>query len=281
MRIAFTKMHGLGNDFMVIDSVTQEVQLKADQVRQWSDRHFGVGFDQLLLVEPPEHPEVDFNYRIFNADGSEVAQCGNGARCFAAFVHREKLTARTDIRVATRAGRMVLSLLDAQTVCVQMGQPETAPERVPFLGAGECPDQQVVLPDGRVLALTAISMGNPHAVLLLDAPPTDALVAELGPLLESHADFPEHANVGFLFIESPKSAQLRVFERGVGETLACGSGACAAMVAGRLQGLLAESVTLQLRGGPLNITWAGGDEPVLMTGPATFVYDGFIELESN
>lgn len=279
MRMPFTKMQGLGNDFMVIDGVTQDIEFNAEQVRQWSDRHLGVGFDQLLLVEPPNHPEVDFNYRIFNADGTEVAQCGNGARCVAAFVQREKLIIQKDIRVATQAGRLVLSLLDHAMVRVDMGVPETAPERVPFTGVGQCPHQQVTLLDGRVIALTAIAVGNPHAVLLLDEPPTDALVAELGPLLEGHVNFPQRTNVGFLYIEQPDQAQLRVYERGVGETLACGSGACAAVVAGRLHEQLAESVTLQLRGGPINIMWSGVGHSVFMTGPAAFVYDGFIELE--
>lgn len=281
MRLAFTKMHGLGNDFMVIDGVTQEVKLTAEQIRLWSDRHFGIGFDQLLLAEPPESPEVDFNYRIFNADGAEVAQCGNGARCFAAFVRRAKLTHKTDIQVLTQAGPLQLSVVDNDVIQVNMGVPETAPERVPFLGSGHCPEQSVTLADGRTIALTAVSMGNPHAVLLLNTPPTDAMVAELGPLLESHPDFPERVNVGFLYIEQPDLAQLRVYERGVGETLACGSGACAALVAGRLQGRLAETVTMKLLGGPLQMTWPGAGQPVIMTGPATFVYEGFIDVESH
>lgn len=281
MRLAFTKMHGLGNDFMVIDGVTQEAHITPKQVRQWSDRHFGIGFDQLLLVEPPESPDVDFNYRIFNADGDEVSQCGNGARCFAAFVARQRLINKTDIHVATKAGRLVLTLLEPDRVRVNMGVPELVAERVPFSGLGHCPEQSVLLHDGREVPLTAVSMGNPHAVLLLDAPPTDAVVAELGPILEQHPSFPERANVGFLYVEQPDQAQLRVFERGVGETLACGSGACAAVVAGRLRGVLNETVRLTLLGGPIDIHWAGADRPVLMTGPATFVYDGFIELEQQ
>jgi diaminopimelate epimerase len=176
---------------------------------------------------------------------------------------------------------MLLSVLESDLIQVNMGVPETVPERVPFLGSGQSPKQSVTLADGRTIALTALSMGNPHAVLLLDAPPTDAMVAELGPMLESHPDFPERVNVGFLFIEQPDRAQLRVYERGVGETLACGSGACAALVAGRLHGRLAETATLNLLGGPLQLTWSGAGHPVIMTGPATFVYEGFIDLERN
>ncbi len=279
MKLRFTKMHGLGNDFMVIDGVTQDVQLTRDQVRAWGDRHFGVGFDQLLLVQPPETPDVAFRYRIYNADGAEVEQCGNGARCFAAYVRRQGLSANDRIPVQTSGGRLELELLADGQVRVDMGIPRLAPAEVPFDAEAFAVEQPVRLEDGRTLNVTPVSMGNPHAVMFLDEPPADDLVADLGPLLESHPAFPARANVGFLQVQSRTAGRLRVFERGVGETLACGSGACAALVAARLRGLMEDSVTLQVNGGSLTLSWAGEGEPVYMTGPATFVYDGEINQE--
>ncbi|MCH8551478.1 MAG: diaminopimelate epimerase [Natronospirillum sp.] len=276
----FTKMHGLGNDFMVIDGVTQDVTLTREQVRAWGDRQFGVGFDQLLLVQPPESPDVAFRYRIYNADGAEVEQCGNGARCFAAFVRRQGLTASETIPVQTAAGRLELQMLADGQVRVNMGVPRLQPEDVPFKAAEFKLEQPVSLADGRTVSLTPVSMGNPHAVLLVDREPDDALVHDLGPILESHEAFPEHANVGFLHVHNPTFARLRVFERGVGETLACGSGACAALVAARLRGTMDEAVTLQVNGGQMTVSWAGEGQPVYMTGPASFVYDGEINQEA-
>ncbi len=279
MKLRFTKMHGLGNDFMVIDGVTQDVQLTPAQVRAWSDRHFGVGFDQLLLVQPPETPDVAFRYRIYNADGGEVEQCGNGARCFAAYVRRQGLTANDRIPVQTSGGRLELELLADGQVRVDMGVPRLAPAEVPFAAEHFEIEQVVSLEDGRTLSVTPVSMGNPHAVLFVDEPPADEMVADLGPLLERHPSFPARANVGFLQVQSPTAGRLRVFERGVGETLACGSGACAALVAARLRGVMASAVTLNVNGGSLSLSWAGEGEPVYMTGPATFVYDGEINQE--
>ena len=280
MRLRFTKMHGLGNDFMVIDGVTQEVALTGDMVRAWGDRHFGVGFDQLLLVQPPRDPGVAFEYRIFNADGEEVEQCGNGARCFAAFVARQGLTADRTIPVQTAAGQLILHLLDDGRVRVNMGVPKLDPADVPFR-ADRFAVRHDIDVNGESVQISAISMGNPHAVLLLDQPPTDQLVASLGPSLESHPDFPKRANVGFLQAEDRHHGRLRVYERGVGETMACGSGACAALVAARLQGVMEADVTLALNGGEIGVSWAGEGEPVYMTGPAGFVYDGEINWEDD
>lgn len=279
-RIRFTKMHGLGNDFMVIDGVTQDITLTREQVRTWGDRHFGVGFDQLLLVQPPESPDVAFRYRIYNADGTEVEQCGNGARCFAAFVRRQGLTANDTIPVQTAGGPLELTVLGDGQVRVNMGVPRLQPAEVPFAAEDFRVEQAVTLDNGRQVTVTPVSMGNPHAVLLVDESPSDALVQELGPALENHPAFPERANVGFLHVHSPTAGRLRVFERGVGETLACGSGACAALVAARLRGCMNDRVTLKVNGGNMTLSWAGKGEPVYMTGPAAFVYDGEINQEA-
>lgn len=280
MRLRFTKMHGLGNDFMVIDGVTQEVTLTRDMVRAWGDRHLGVGFDQLLLVQPPRDPGIAFEYRIFNADGDEVEQCGNGARCFAAFVHRQGLTAATEIPVQTAGGPLHLQLLDNGDVRVDMGVPRLQPEDVPFRAEHYAPSYDVNVGD-QTVNLSAVSMGNPHAVLLVDNAPDDNLVGTLGPQLESHPDFPQRANVGFLQVIDRQRGRLRVFERGVGETMACGSGACAALVAANLRGLMDNEVTLTLNGGDLRLSWAGEGNPVYMTGSASFVYDGEINWEDT
>lgn len=282
MRIRFSKMHGLGNDFMVIDGVTQDITLTREQVRAWGDRHFGVGFDQLLLVQPPESPDVAFRYRIYNADGEEVEQCGNGARCFAAFVRRQGLTANSVIPVQTSGGRLELTVLADGQVTVNMGVPRLALDKVPFRASvpGQAGQQTVALADGRTVSLIPVSMGNPHGVLLVDEAPSDELLADLGPQLEQHEAFPARANIGFLQVLDESSGRLRVYERGVGETLACGSGACAALVAARLHGVMGATVTLHLNGGDIGLSWAGAGEPVYMTGPATFVYDGEINQEA-
>lgn len=272
----FSKMHGLGNDFMVVDAVTQNVYFSPELIRRLSDRHRGVGFDQLLVVEPPYDPELDFHYRIFNADGSEVAQCGNGARCFARFVRIKGLTNKRDIRVSTQTGRMVLTVTEDEEVQVNMGEPVFEPQQVPFRAVKQ-EKTYILRAEERTVFCGVVSMGNPHCVLQVE----DVLTAEvdiLGPMLESHERFPERVNVGFMQILSPESVKLRVYERGAGETQACGSGACAAVAVGIQQGLLAEEVQVELPGGSLEIRWKGPGHPLYMTGPATHVYDGFIHL---
>jgi diaminopimelate epimerase len=272
----FSKMHGLGNDFMVVDAVTQNVYFSPELIRRLADRHRGVGFDQLLVVEPPYDPELDFHYRIFNADGSEVAQCGNGARCFARFVRIKNLTNKRDIRVSTQTGRMVLSVTEDELVQVNMGEPNFDPQQVPFR-AVKAEKTYILRAADHTVLCGVVSMGNPHCVLQVDDVAT-ANVEKLGPLLESHERFPERVNVGFMQIINKNQIKLRVYERGAGETQACGSGACAAVAVGISQGLLAEEVEVELPGGILNIRWQGEGQPLYMTGPATHVYDGFIHL---
>jgi diaminopimelate epimerase len=274
--LKFTKMHGLGNDFVVIDAVRQQVDLTAAQVRHIADRHFGVGCDQLLLVEPPSGPEADFRYRIFNADGSEVSQCGNGARCFARFVYEQGLCDKTEVKVDTSAGRLVLRRQEDGDITVDMGIPHHRPSQIPLQREHEELTYTVEV-DGKEWRFAAVSMGNPHAVLVVDEVDT-APVLSLGSILESHPLFPERANIGFMQILTQHHIRLRVFERGSGETLACGSGACGAVVVGILQGLLESPVRVDLPGGPLNIRWHGRGEPVLMTGPAVTVFEGIIKL---
>ncbi|MBV1788375.1 diaminopimelate epimerase [Marinobacterium sp. D7] len=276
MLVRFTKMHGLGNDFMVIDAISQRIRFNADQVRQLADRNRGVGFDQLLLVEPPTRPEMDFRYRIYNADGSEVEHCGNGARCFARFVRDKKLVMRDRIAVETARGEAMLTIRADQQVEVDMGAPELVPAQIPFVADEKAAIYDVEV-DGQPVELSAVSMGNPHGVLLVDDVDR-APVSTLGPALECHPRFPKKANIGFMQIESRSEVRLRVFERGAGETQACGTGACAAVVAGRLRGLLDERVLVHLPGGDLEICWAGEGQPVMMTGPATTVFEGQIYL---
>lgn len=275
MRVKFTKMHGLGNDFVVIDAVNQAVSLTEAQIRHLADRHFGVGCDQVLLVEPPPDETVDFRYRIFNADGSEVAQCGNGARCFARFVRAKGLIDRDFIRVATAAGHMRLELVDADRVRVEMGVPRFAPEEIPLAVHEESLEYQAEI-DGVSFRFGAVSLGNPHAVLAVPEVAA-APVARVGAGFASHRLFPEQVNVGFMEVVDAHHIRLRVFERGVGETLACGSGACAAAVVGMEQGLLRCPVTVQLPGGELQVEWGGRGTPVILIGPAEFVFEGEIE----
>jgi len=276
MRLRFTKMHGLGNDFVVIDAVRQPVELTPEQVRFLADRHFGVGCDQLLVVERPSRPDVDFRYRIFNADGGEVEQCGNGARCFVRFVHEQGLTAKREIRVETRSGIIAPRLEDNGMVTVDMGVPVLEPARVPFVSDSDAIVQTLDVA-GAALAITAVSMGNPHAVQVVAD--VDAAPVEIqGPLIERHPRFPARVNAGFMQVVDAHRVRLRVFERGAGETLACGTGACAAVVAGILRELLTSPVRVETRGGELEIAWAGRGQPVLMTGPAVTVFDGEIEL---
>ena len=273
--LRFTKMQGLGNDFMVIDGVTQTVPLTPELLRQWGDRRFGVGFDQLLLVEKSTTPGIDFRYRIFNCDGSEVEQCGNGARCFARFVHDKGLSHKTEIAVETARGIIYPKLAENGDVTVNMGQPRFVPAEIPFVADAD----QVIHPldvAGRTLDISAVSMGNPHAVQVV-ADIDSAPVAEQGPQIEHHPRFPQRVNAGFMQILSRDAIALRVFERGAGETLACGTGACAAVVAGIRRGLLNETVRVQTRGGELTISWQEG-QPVFMTGPAVSVFEGEIAI---
>ncbi len=276
MRLRFAKMHGLGNDFVVFDGVRQAVELTSEQVRFLADRRFGVGCDQVLLVEPPNRPDADFRYRIFNADGSEVQQCGNGARCFARFVRDEGLTDAHEIPVETASGLIVLYVQDDGRVRVNMGVPRFEPAALPMIAEQER-DRYALAAAGQTVAVGAVSMGNPHAVVEvadLDAAP----VATLGPALESHEVFPERVNVGFMQVLNPRAVRLRVYERGAGETLACGTGACAAVAVGRRWGILESSVDVELPGGRLRIEWEGEGQPLWMTGPAQRVFDGEIEL---
>jgi diaminopimelate epimerase len=274
--LLFTKMHGIGNDFVVLDGINQVVNLSSAQVQRIADRHFGVGCDQLLVVEAYAGEEADFRYRIFNADGSEVEQCGNGARCFARFVYDQGLTQKTTIPVMTASGLIVLNIRPNGQVMVNMGVPEFAPERIPFIS-----ERQQTLYNreiaGEWVSFSAVSMGNPHAVLQV----TDvdmAPVGVLGPALEHHPSFPRRVNVGFMQVLGRDRIRLRVFERGSGETLACGTGACAAVVAGCIQGLLDMQVTVTLPGGDLQIRWDGEGQPVWMTGPAETVFRGTLRL---
>lgn len=277
--LRFTKMHGLGNDFMVVDAISQPFRLRPEMIRDLADRNFGIGFDQLLVVEPPGLPDVDFRYRIFNADGSEVEQCGNGARCFARFVRDQRLTNKRVIRVQTAKGVIELKVGKDGMVQVNMGVPELNPPAIPF--AADCrKDVYTVDVHDQVVELSAISMGNPHGVLVVDDVDT-APVATLGPALEKHPRFPSRANIGFLQIIDRSHVRLRVFERGSGETLACGSGACAAVVAGYLRGLLDSRVEVELRGGRLVIEWQGDGTPVMMDGPATTVFEGQLRLSGE
>ena len=276
MLLKFTKMHGLGNDFMVVDLVSQRAKIFPDQVRQLADRNFGIGFDQLLIVEPPTDPDMDFKYRIFNADGSEVEQCGNGARCFARFVYDKRLTSKKTINVETSGGNIQLNLTDDGGVTVDMGEPRLLPDAIPFVADAQQEKYELEV-DGQSYTVGAVSMGNPHGVLVVDDVDT-APVERLGPLIESHERFPNRVNVGFMQIVSRDEVRLRVYERGAGETLACGTGACAAVVAGRLQGLLNEVVEVHLPGGTLKIRWSGEGQPVMMTGPAARVFEGQIYL---
>ncbi len=274
--INFTKMHGLGNDFVVIDAINQQIALTPEQIQQMSDRHFGIGFDQLLLVEKAVNANADFKYRIFNADGSEVAQCGNGARCFARFVRDKKLSNKDEVCVDTDSGQLLLRFDEDNLITVNMGIPKHAPSEIPLLAEEESRFYTVVVNDIEK-AFGAVSMGNPHAVIQVTDVKT-APVAELGKALENHAFFPERVNVGFMQVVDRQHIKLRVFERGAAETLACGSGACAAVVIGIEHNLLDHKVSVDLPGGTLTINWSGRGEPVLMTGPAVSVFEGQITL---
>ncbi|MGK0270612.1 MAG: diaminopimelate epimerase [Cocleimonas sp.] len=274
MEIEFTKMHGLGNDFVVIDAINQDISLNAKQVQFIADRHFGIGCDQLLMVEKSDSVDADFRYRIYNNNGGEVEQCGNGARCFAQFVHTEGLTDKTEISVLTSNGRIVLNLQDNGNVTVDMGSAILNPPDIPFQ-VDQIQTSYDLEIDNEKFSFRAVSMGNPHAVLLV-ADVMTAEVERIGRALQNHQCFPNSVNVGFMQIIDSTHVKLRVYERGVGETQACGSGACAAVVAGRIQGLLEETVEMQLLGGNLSIHWAGDKNPVMMTGATSTVFKGKI-----
>lgn len=265
-------MHGLGNDFMVVDGIAQSFDLTREQIKQLAHRNFGIGFDQLLLIERSNI--ADFKYRIFNADGGEVEQCGNGARCFVRFVVDKGFSQKHEIVVETRSGLLMLTLQDNGLVTVNMGAPEFNPSEIPFL-AKMRQDTYILMLDNQTITISAVSMGNPHAVTLVDDIEA-ANVAELGPQIESHANFPQHVNAGFMQIVNLHEIKLRVYERGSGETLACGTGACAAVVCGIQLGLLQSPVIVHMRGGQLNIAWHGVGQNVMMTGPATAVFEGEI-----
>ena len=275
-------MHGLGNDFVVLDLISQNVQLRPKQIRELADRHTGVGFDQLLTISPPTNPELDFFYRIYNADGSEAGQCGNGARCVLRFVRDRGLTTRSQVRFQTTSGCLDAKLEDDDTVTVCMGAPRLLPEQIPFVADGPqiTYDLDTVGANQCVAAvhdISAVSVGNPHAVLLVDN--VDAApVNTLGPLIQQHPRFPERANVGFMQVVNRGHIKLRVVERGVGETRACGSGACAATVRGRLRGLLDEQVKVELVGGSLTIGWAGDEAPISMRGPVSRIFEGRLHI---
>ncbi|MFC3095308.1 diaminopimelate epimerase [Alteromonas sediminis] len=276
MVLHFSKMHGLGNDFVVIDGVTQNVFITPDKVRALADRHRGIGFDQLLFVEPPYDPEQDFHYRIFNADGSEVSQCGNGARCFARFVKMKGLINRNKILVSTKSGKMTLYIEKDGQVTVNMGEPDFEPSMVP-MQANKKEKTYLLRVEEQTVFYGAVSMGNPHCVLDVDNIEL-AEIETLGPILSTHERFTEGVNVGFMQVLSRDSIRLRVYERGVGETQACGSGACAAVAIGQIQGKLDKDVNVHLPGGTLRIRWNGYESALKMTGPAEHVFDGQLQL---
>ena len=272
MKLKFSKMHGLGNDFVVLDGITQKLDLSTEQLRLLADRHFGIGCDQILLIEKPTRSDADFRYRIFNSDGGEVEQCGNGARCFVRYVVDHGLTNKTEIRVETACDIIVPRLEADGTVTVNMGVPRFEPKDIPFLSDHRAPVYLLSLAD-KIIEISALSMGNPHAVQVVGDVNT-ALVASDGPQIEHHVSFPKRVNAGFMQILDRGHIKLRVYERGAGETLACGSGACAAVVAGIQRGMLDATVRVTTHGGDLLIRWAGEGQPVLMTGPAVEVFDG-------
>ena len=283
MTLRFTKMHGAGNDFVVIDAINQTVNFTSDQWRDIANRRFGIGADQILIVEKPTMPGVDFRYRIFNADGGEVEQCGNGARAFVKFVVEKGLTEHREIRVETMSGVIRPRLEDDGRISVDMGAPIFDAERVPFDSAGLASKKQSTATLWRIplgsgaREFVVLSMGNPHAVQLVDDVDT-APVSEEGPLIENHTCFPRRVNAGFMQVVDRQHLRLRVFERGAGETLACGTGACAAVVAGIQLGLLDSPVAVTTRGGELSIAWEGGQSSVTLTGPAVSVFEGTIDI---
>jgi diaminopimelate epimerase len=276
MLLKFTKMHGLGNDFVVFDAISQSVNLTPAQFQFIGDRHFGIGCDQILLVERPTRGDADFRYRIFNADGGEVEQCGNGARCFVRFIHEKGLSPKTELRVETAAGIIMPRLEPNGQVTVNMGVPRFEPAEIPFVAEKRAPTYLLGL-EGKLTEISVLSMGNPHAVQLVEDADS-APVAVEGPQIENHPSFPARVNAGFMQVLDRGRIKLRVYERGAGETLACGTGACAAVAAGIIRGLLDGEVRVATRGGELTIRWEGEGRPVWMTGPAVTVFEGQINL---
>jgi len=282
MLLRFTKMHGLGNDFVLLDLITQNITIRDDQIRMLADRRVGIGFDQLLIVEPPGNPDIDFRYRIFNSNGMEAEQCGNGARCFLRFVRDRGLTTKTKIKLETNTGVIECKLEKDGSVSVKMDTPKFEPRAIPFIASESqiCHAVHIRHPlSGKLqeINLTTVNVGNPHAVIFVNDV-DKAAVSEIGPAIENHESFPEGVNVGFAELISRTKIKLRVFERGVGETRACGTGACAAMAAGRLRGLLDDCVEVELPGGQLKIEWQGGDSPLMMNGPAARVFEGRLHI---
>ncbi len=276
MKLQFTKMQGAGNDFVVLDAVSESIQLTKNQIQLISDRHFGIGCDQILMVEPPTSPDLDFFYRIFNADGSESGQCGNGARCFALFVKEKGLIHKNEIKIGTESQQMSVSILENEQVRVHMGTPRFEPKEVPLMAEKENTEYEIKI-NNDYYRIGAVSLGNPHAVQLVgDLESAD--IQTLGPLIEKHEMFPDGVNVGFMQRLNSKYIRLRVYERGVGETLACGSGACAAVAVGQKMDILDSVVEVDLPGGRLTVEWHGGTEPMYLTGPATKVFEGRITL---
>ena len=278
MKLAFTKMHGAGNDFVVLDGVSQSVDLSATHMRRIADRHRGVGCDQILLITPPDDPEADFRYSVFNADGSRAGQCGNGARCVGRFLRDQRLTRRRQLRLQTDQEPLQINIEEDGRVFAGLAAPRFKPEEIPFNAAAQALQYTLDI-QGQSLSIGALSMGNPHAVLLVDNCER-APVAALGPLIEQHVQFPERVNAGFMEVESRSQIHLRVYERGVGETEACGSGACAAVVHGIRSGLLDDSVVVTLPGGKLTVEWAGEGSPVWLGGPTATVFEGTLQLRS-
>jgi len=276
MHLKFTKMQGVGNDFVVLDAIGQKITLDAAKLQRLADRHFGIGCDQILVVEAPRSPDTDFYYRIFNADGGEVSQCGNGARCFVRYVRDKGLTGKREIRVETASGVIVPRMEPDGQVTVDMGAPEFEPSKIPFIADKQALTYELEVAKESV-EISALSMGNPHAVQLVDNVDT-APVPIQGPMIERHARFPERVNAGYMEILDRHHVRLRVYERGAGETLACGTGECAAAVAGIIRGRLDTPVRITTHGGDLSIAWAGGAHPVMMTGPAETVFEGDIDI---
>lgn len=276
MSLKFTKMHGAGNDFVMIDAISQRVRLRPRDIQRIADRRFGIGCDQVLLVEPPGRPDADFRYRIFNADGSEAGQCGNGARCFARFVRHRRLTKALHMVVETSSGLLTMEIQDNHRVRVNMGPPGFAPAEVPLLREAEAREYSLSV-GADLLRIGAVSMGNPHAVLRVQDT-ADGSLERLGPSIEAHIEFPDGVNAGFMQILDRQNISLRVYERGVGETLACGSGACAAVVHGQRMGWLEERVTVELPGGKLDVHWEGAANPVYLSGPTAISFEGSVRL---
>lgn len=276
MKLTFTKMQGAGNDFVVIDGVTQSVALSTTQLRWLADRRRGVGCDQILLLTPPDDPDAAFRYHVFNADGSRAGQCGNGARCVGRFLREKRLTRQQELLLLTDGDTLALSLSSDGRVFAGLGAPKFTPTDIPFTAESSSPQYPIDV-RGQSLSIGALSMGNPHAILVVDDCDS-APVSGLGPLLESHERFPDRVNVSFMQIQSRSEIKLRVYERGVGETEACGSGACAAAIHGMEAGLLDREVTVQLPGGKLTVSWQGGDERVWLGGPTATVFDGSIVM---